>query len=103
MRLNPYHPDWYFWYLADAQDALGRSEDVIATVHRMQNPDEGRRLLAANYAHLGMMREARTQADEVMRLHPSFRIERWKDRPPYKDRAVLDRYIQGLRLAGLPS
>ena len=53
MKLNPLYPDWYLWYLADAYDALGRSQDVIATVHRMRNPDEGRRLLAANYAHLG--------------------------------------------------
>lgn len=103
MRLNPYYPDWYLWYLADAQDALGRSEDVIASVQRMQNPDEGRRLLAANYAHLGMMDEARAQAGEVMRLHPGFRIERWRDRPPYKDQGVLERYIEGLRNAGLPS
>ena len=102
MRLNPYFPDWYLWYLADAQDALGLSDDVIATVQRMQNPDEGRRLMAANYAHLGMMAEARTQAQEVLRLHPGFRIEHWSDRPPYKDQAVFGRYIDGLRKAGLP-
>ncbi|MCW6506784.1 tetratricopeptide repeat protein [Lichenifustis flavocetrariae] len=102
MRLNPYYPDWYLWYLADAQDALGRSEDVVTTVHRMQNPDEGRRLLAANYAHLGMMDEAQAAAREVMRLHPSFRIEQWRDRPPYKDELVFQRYIEGLRKAGLP-
>ncbi len=102
MRLNPYFPDWYLWYLADAQDALGRSEDVIATVQRMQNPDEGRRLMAANYAHLGLMAEARAQAQEVLRLHPGFRVEHWSERPPYKDQAVLGRYIDGLRKAGLP-
>ena len=32
MRLNPYCPDWYLWCLADAYDAMGRSEDAIATV-----------------------------------------------------------------------
>ena len=32
MRLNPHYPDWYLWYLADAYDTLGQSEDVIATV-----------------------------------------------------------------------
>ena len=32
MRLNPYYPDWYLWYLADIYDVMGRSEDVIATV-----------------------------------------------------------------------
>lgn len=102
MRLNPHYPDWYLWYQADVLDALGRSEDVIGVIHRMQNIDEGRRLLAANYAHLGMTAEARAQAEAVLRLHPTFTITSWQDRPPYKDRSVLDRYVEGLRKAGLP-
>ncbi len=102
MRLNPYYPDWYLWYLADAYNAMGRSSEVIATVQRMQNRGEGRRLLAANYALLGMMDDARAQAREVMRRHPEFTITRWRDRPPYRDVAILERYIEGLRKAGLP-
>jgi len=102
MQLNPYFPDWYLWYLADAYNALGRPNDVIATVRRMHNPDEGRRLLAANFAHLGMMEEAREQAEAVMRLHPEFTIGRWGHRPPYRDKSILERYIEGLRKAGLP-
>lgn len=102
MRLNPCYPDQYLWDLADAYNALGRSADVIATVQRMQNPDEGRRLLAANFAHLGMMTEARAQAAEVMRLHPGFTISQWRHRPPYRDTAILERYVEGLRKAGLP-
>ncbi|MGH6892723.1 MAG: tetratricopeptide repeat protein, partial [Dongiaceae bacterium] len=39
MRLNPYYPDWYLWYLADAYFTMMRHEDVIATVQRMHNPD----------------------------------------------------------------
>jgi TolB-like protein/class 3 adenylate cyclase len=102
MRLNPYYPDWYLWYLADAYDALGRSEEVIATVRRMEDPSEGRRLLAVNYAHLGMMEEAHAAAREVLRLHPGFTISEWRERPPYRDKLVLERYVEGLRKAGLP-
>ena len=102
MRLNPCYPDQYLWDLADAYNALGRPADVIASVQRMQNPDEGRRLLAANYAHLGMLTEARAQASEVMRLHPGFTIGKWRDRPPYRDPAIIERYVEGLRKAGLP-
>jgi adenylate cyclase len=102
MRLNPYHPDWYLWYLGDAYNAMGRAADVVATVRRMHNRDEGRRLLAANYAHLGKMTKARAQAAEVMRLHPGFTISQWRHRPPYRDTAILERYIEGLRKAGLP-
>ena len=102
MRLNPYYPDWYLWYMADAYNALGRARDVIATVQRMQDPSEGRRLLAASYAHLGLMEQARIEAREVMRLHPGFTIGRWRHRPPYRDQAILERYVEGMRKAGLP-
>jgi adenylate cyclase len=102
MRLNPYYPDWYLWYLADIYDAMGRAEDVVATVMRMHDPSEGQRLLAVNYSHLGMMREAQAAAREVIRLHPQFTIAQWRERPPYRDRLVLERYVEGLRKAGLP-
>ena len=102
MRLNPYYPDWYLWYLADIYDAMGRAEDVVATVMRMHDPSEGQRLLAVNYSHLGMMREAQAAAREVIRLHPQFTIAQWRERPPYRDPLVLERYVEGLRKAGLP-
>lgn len=102
MRLNPYYPDWYLWYLGDAYNALGRPEDVIATVLRMQDPGEGSRLLAANYAHLDRMDEARAAAAEVLRLHPNFTLSEWRHRPPYRDKAIIDHYVAGLQKAGLP-
>jgi adenylate cyclase len=102
MRLNPFYPDWYLWYLADAYDALGRYEDVVAAVQRMHDPSEGRRLQAIAYAHLGLMNEAQAAAQEVMRLHPGFTISQWIQRPPFRQGPVLERYIEGLRKAGLP-
>jgi TolB-like protein/class 3 adenylate cyclase len=102
MLLNPYYPDWYLWCLADAYGAMGRPIDVVATVQRMQSPTEGRRLLAANLAHLGRIEEARAVGRELLKTHPDFSIRRWADRPPYRDRAVLERFIEGLRKAGLP-
>lgn len=102
MRLNPYYPDWYLWYLADAYCTMRRHADVVATIQQMQNPDEGRRMLAASYAYLGQMDEARTEAETVLRLHPGFTIGRWRHRPPYRDPAVLEYFCEGLRLAGLP-
>ena len=102
MRLNPFYPDWYLWCLADAYDALGQAENVVTTVHRMQNPDQGRRLLAANLAHLGRTAEAQALASAILRAHPEFRVSSWSRRMPYRDRAVLDRFVAGLRAAGLP-
>lgn len=102
MRLNPHFPDWYLWCLADAYDTMGRHEDVIASVKRMHDPSEGQRLLAANYAHLGMMNEARQAVREVLRLQPHFSIRQWGERVPHRDRVALERFVEGLRKAGLP-
>ena len=63
---------------------------------------EGRRLLAANYAALGMTAESRVEARNVLKLYPRFSIANWTQRPPYKDQRVLERYMDGLRQAGLP-
>ena len=102
MRLNPYYPDWYLWNLADAYDALARYEDVVATVQRMHDPSQGRRLQAIAYAHLGLTKEAETAAREVVRLSPGFTIGEWSQRPPFRQGPVLERYKDGLRKAGLP-
>lgn len=102
MRLNPYYPDWYLWNLADAYHELRRHEDVVTTVMRMKNPAEGRRLLAANYAQMGLVDEAAAQAREILRLNPGFRLSEWARRPPHKDPGALAYFIDGLRRAGLP-
>jgi tetratricopeptide (TPR) repeat protein len=102
MRLNPYFPDWYLWYLGDAYYTLGRYEDAIATLQRMQDPTEGRRILAASYAQLGRIEEARAQAALVLKAQPGLTIREWAKKQPEQDPSELDHYLQALRLAGLP-
>lgn len=102
MRLNPYHPDWYLWFLGGAYFQLGRYEDAIDTLLQMTNTTEGGRLLAASYAHLGRHDEAQEQAKLVLKAHPEFTIERWRGTQPFKDDAPLERLLSGLQIAGLP-
>jgi adenylate cyclase len=101
MRLNPYYPDWYLWYLGDAYFHLGKYERTIDTVGRMRDRSEAHRLLAASHALLGQMKEARLHAREVLRVHPNFSIQHWRNVPPYKDSGHLRPFIEGLRKAGL--
>ncbi len=101
MRLNPYYPDWYSWNLSGAYHQLREYEKAIETVKRMQNPAEGRRLLATCYAQLDRMEEARAEAAEVMRVHPEFSLEHWAEVLPDKNPEDIEHFIEGLRKAGL--
>ena len=101
MRLNPYYPDWYLWYLADAYFDMTDYEKAITAVKKMSDRAEGQRLLASSYAHLGMMPEAKYHANEVLRIHPGFSISHWKNVLPHKDSGKMENFVEGLRKAGL--
>ena len=101
IKLNPYHPDSYLWYLGDAHFHLGEYEKTIQTLHKMRDQSEGHRLMAASYALLGKMDEARRQARAVLEAHPNFTIEQWRKVPPNKYPEDLEVFVEGLRKAGL--
>jgi len=101
-RLNPRVPDWYLWYQGDILFSLERYEEAIATLERMRDPSQGRRLLAASCALLGREAEARAHAAEVLRTIPGFTIASWAAKLPPQDPAILGRLVEGLRRAGLP-
>ena len=58
--------------------------------------------MAAAYAYLGRMPEARTEAAEVLRMKPDFSIARYAKQEPFKDPADLKHLLDGFRKAGLP-
>lgn len=101
IRLNPYHPDWYLWYLADAHFYRGDYRKTIEAISRMRDQSEGRRLLAASYALLGEIDEAKRQARLLFEKHPNFSLEHWKDVPPNKYPEDNEIFLEGARKAGL--
>jgi hypothetical protein len=101
MRLNPFYPDVYLWFLGDAYFDLGKYEETIHTLHRMRDKSEGHRLLASSYALLGRMEEAGYHAKQVIAVHPEFSIADWRTVPPDQNSDSLERFIEGLRKAGL--
>ena len=58
--------------------------------------------LAAAYAQLGRMEEAKAEAAEALRIDPSLSVQRLAQRLPLKDAAALARLVDGMRKAGLP-
>ncbi len=102
IRLNPNCPDWYWWQLGFCHFHLGRYEDALEALGRIIALDQSRRLLAATYAHLGRLEEARSEAEEFMKVAPSFSIKEWARTEPYTDPNELQRYVDGMHKAGLP-
>jgi TolB-like protein len=101
MRLNPFYPDQYIWHLGGAYFNLKRYDDAIFAIQNMQNPTEGRRILAASYAYLGRKNEAEVEARRVREAHPNFSLERWASIQPDKFEQDLMHFHDGLKLAGL--
>jgi adenylate cyclase len=102
IRLNPSCPDFYYWLLGFSYFHLGRYEDALAALERMTAPGYARRLLAATYAHLDLLEEAHTEAEEYVKLDPDFSITAWAKAEYYTDPKELQRYVDGLRKAGFP-
>jgi adenylate cyclase len=101
MRLNPFYPDWYLWYLGEAYFDLGEYEATVRTLHKMGDKSEAHRLLASSYALLGLMEEARHHAAQLIIVHPEFSLEHWRTVPPDRNPGPLARFIEGLEKAGL--
>ena len=102
MRLNPFYPDWYLHYKADALSALGRYEEAISVIQSMNEPLNCARMMTAALAHLGRLPEAQKHALLLLERYPNFSISRWARVPPYKNPEKIQRFMHGLRLAGLP-
>jgi len=105
MRLNPRYPVWYLLNLGLAYRFTGRYEEAIAALKRLLTRDpnfvNAHLVLAAIYSELGREAEARAAAAALLRLNPNFSLEVWRQRLPYKDPAVVERYLDALRQAGL--
>jgi TolB-like protein/class 3 adenylate cyclase/tetratricopeptide (TPR) repeat protein len=105
MTLNPYYPDVYLHFQAQAMFQLRRYEDAIRTLRRrlVRNPttDVSRVLLAASYGHLSRFEEAGRAWQEVFRVNPDYSLEHRRAVLPYKNPDDFELIVEGLRKAGL--
>jgi adenylate cyclase len=105
MALNPYYPDFWLHFQAQAMFQLGKYEEAVASLKRrlVRNPDTdvSRVLLAASYGHLGRFAEASEQWQEVFRINPDYSLEYRREVLPYKNPSDFERVVDGLRKAGL--
>jgi len=62
----------------------------------------GYKPLIASLGHLGRRDEARPYVDKLLSLEPTFTVEHFGTRYPFKRDEDRRRYMEGLRLAGIP-
>ena len=101
MHLNPFYPDEYLWHLGGAYYNLKQYQNAIDTVDLMNNPTVGCRLLAASYAQLGQLENARIHAQRILEVYPDFSLEQWQAMMPDKHLEDAMAFTEGLRKAGL--
>jgi TolB-like protein/Flp pilus assembly protein TadD len=106
VRLDPLCPPWWFRALGQAYAWVGRYEEAISAFKKslQRAPDDIRTHipLTCAYSWAGRLEEARAQAQEVLRINPKYCLKRDRSVSLYKNKADRDRYLDGLRKAGLP-
>jgi tetratricopeptide (TPR) repeat protein len=102
LRLDPFMPNIYWEGRAIAFLQARRHQEVIESTNRMNKLGAVNHCyLAAAYAHLGKLEQARAHAAEARRLLPTY-TERWvRLGEPFQNLADTEHFIEGLRKAGL--
>jgi adenylate cyclase len=106
MLLNPHYPPTYLYTLGHAYYLIRRYEDAVNAFERLtrRNPDflPAHAFLAATYAELGRVDDARRANGEVLRISPRVTAHEISNRLPYEDPELLVRAVAAFRVAGLP-
>ena len=106
MRLDPFHPHFapliagIAYYLL--KEYQGAQRWLREATGRAPNHQYGHAFLAAAYAQLGRVEDARSEAAEVLRVNPQYTIGTQKQVSILKRLEDSDHLSDGLRKAGLP-
>ena len=104
-RLNPTPPFFYFIYLGQVYNVLGRYEEAIDTykeaLHYAPENPFTHIGLTEGYSLLGDKKKAREAAAEVLRVFPTFSAEYHVKIMAYRNQADEDRFLEALSKAGL--
>ena len=107
IRLNPFPAATYYQHACMAYCFTERYEDAIAAgkqAVKITSPNDYacRVSLAVAYSLAGREDEARSIAEEVLRINPKFSIKRVSKTLPYKNKADAELIAGAFRKAGLP-
>jgi len=84
---------------------VGQFDEAVEQAKKAVESDPKNRYyylaLASSCILAGREKEARAAAAEVLKIKPTFSVERFAEMLPYRDRSFIDRTIDALRKAGL--
>jgi adenylate cyclase len=103
MRLNPYHPERFWFHLARAFFVARRYSEAASALSHITAPNcVHHSYLAACFARLGDEPAAHEHADEVLKLDPRFSIDAFLKTLHYKRAEDIAHHRAALLKAGLP-
>ena len=107
-RLSPFDPYTFFYAgtVAVAHLAARRFEQAIEwaarTLHDQPRLLSAMRVKVAALAHLGRLDSARAELSRVLAIDPKLTIAGFREYAHFMALEVVELYVAGLRLAGLP-
>jgi len=106
IRLNPSSSNIYlanlgrdYYFLDQPKKAIANLEEAI---FRNENYLNAHLYLAATYASMNQIDEARWEREKILVHDPEFSLNYWAETQPYTSKARLARMVDDLRKAGLP-
>jgi adenylate cyclase len=106
MRLDPFHPHFApliagiaYYLLKEYQEAQHWLRQATG---RAPNHQYGHAFLAAAYAQVGRVEDARAEAAEVLRVNPKYTIGKQQQVSIFRHAEEVEHLVDGLRKAGLP-
>jgi adenylate cyclase len=83
----------------------GRYEEAVSAFKKalQRSPDNilAHNYLAACYINMGREKEARAEAEEILKINPKFSVDHFAKVLNFKDQSQRDNLINALRKAGL--
>jgi adenylate cyclase len=105
IRLNPNADPITFLNFGHALRMTGRFEEAVSAfkkaLQRAPNNLTAHIGLGATYSLMGREKEARAEAEEILRINPKFSVDYFKMASPYKNPSEIDKIVDALRKAGL--
>ncbi len=105
MRLNPHFPFWYFYVLGTSQFHLTRYDAAVENFEKAieRNPTVPwpHRYLASTYGRLGRTDDAEWEIEELAAMGYDLTLDSARQMLNIAHPAYLERYLDGLRKAGV--